>query len=112
MSRERVIFDNTGGITVHLDGWSRCYLDAKVAAEDVQTYLETRNTTWWDDHEPEALALDPTIEEINNGGYRVWDIGDTHIQFHTGNPMVPIAEAIQGWHNMEEFFKALEAGEV
>lgn len=92
-THERVIFDNGGGVTVQLLDWAHYYQDAKQAARDVAAWLKSHNTSDWEGHEPEALACDPTLGEIRNGGYRVWTVGDNPVD--------------EGWGNADDFFAEL-----
>lgn len=92
-SLERVVFDNGGGVTLQLRGWAHHYDDARWAAQDVAAWIKSHDTSDWEGHEPEALVCDPTYDEIRNGGYRVWTVGDDPID--------------EGWANADDFFAAL-----
>lgn len=95
-THERVIFDNGGGITVQLKSWAHYYQDGTKAAEDVAIWiLKGKDASGWEGHEPEALACDPSLDEIRNGGYRIWTIGDDN------------ADVREWGRNTEEFFAEL-----
>lgn len=97
MKNERVIFDNGGGITVQLGDWAHWYNDPKQAAEDVSEYVKNPNTDDWDGHEDDAAELDPSHDDIRNGGYRIWMVGDDTNQDYR-----------ESWGNASDFFTALE----
>lgn len=69
----RIVLDNGGGIVLQLGAeYAHYYQDAKQAADDLRTYLADGNTDGWDGHDEDALSVEPTDEEIRNGGYRVF----------------------------------------
>lgn len=77
------ICDNGGGITLQvIDGDARyqhTYQDAKQCATDIKVAVEGGDITEWDGNEAEgyeAFWLDPSGEDIRNGGYRLLDIYD------------------------------------
>ena len=88
-----IIFDNGGGVTLQLNEFAHHYACMDQAADDLKGYLKDQNTSEWEGHEPEALECDPTDEDINNGGYRVY------------NDVSSIKKGT-GWANIDEFFKA------
>ena len=94
-TNERVIFDNGGGITVQLLGWAHYYDCEAQAAEDVAEWIRNHDTSAWEGHDDNALAIDPDYDDIRNGGYRVWDIS------------VSTFGHLQGWSNTDEFFHVL-----
>lgn len=97
-TNERVIFDNGGGVTLQLKGWACYYQNAANAARDVAAWIEAHDTSDWEGHENEALAVDPTNEEIRNGGYRVVEIADL--------PGALTDPTCEGWGNVEDFREA------
>lgn len=84
-TNERVIFDNGGGITVQLHGWAHYYQDPTQAAQDIAEWLKNHDTIGWEGHEIEALACDPTYDEIRNGGYWIWEPGSAYPEEGSGN---------------------------
>lgn len=91
----RVIFDNGGGVTLQLPGFSHWYNHGEQAAYDYLEYLRNGDTSDWDGNEPDAMECDPTIDQIVNGGYRIWTAGD---DFDAGS----------GWANEVDFFAVLD----
>ncbi len=90
-----VIFDNGGGVTVQLSNgthsWAHSYDDAEQAAGDVRDALTDGSFYGFDGDESDAATVDPTDEEIRNGGFRVVifsDLDDLHThaneQFQSG----------------------------
>lgn len=73
----RIILDNGGGITLQLGAWAHSYEGsdnasiAKQAARDIREWLTSGTTRRWEGHDADALAIEPTSDEIRNGGYRV-----------------------------------------
>ena len=72
-ARCRIILDNAGGITLQLGEWAHWYAQGREtkAAEDIQAFLATGDTHGWEGHDDDAASLDPSADEIRNGGYRV-----------------------------------------
>lgn len=99
MNNVRVIFDNGGGITLQLGGWSCWYNEPKNAARDYYQYLQDRNTDGWEGHDEDSAALDPAIDEINNGGYRIYN--SEEISDEVKN------DESTGWDNIDEFYLAI-----
>lgn len=101
----RAIFDNGGGLTLQLGDWAHYYggYDGCIeqAAEDYKVYVETGNTDGWEGHEDEAAELDPSYDEIRNGGYKIMDADD--IQQAIDDP-----DFESGWANIQEFIDALK----
>lgn len=93
----RIIFDNGGGVTLQLGGWAHWYQDMAQAAQDLKTYETEGNTDGWDGHEDEAAELDPTYDQIRNGGYRV---------YHSSADIKAAAEDTS-WRNIKDFAAAL-----
>lgn len=95
----RLIFDNGGGLTLQLGDWAHYYggYDGCIeqAAEDIINYINNGNTDGWDGHEEEAAELDPTYDEIRNGGYRVYTISE----------IIEKSKKIDGtgWYNIDRF---------
>ena len=72
MANVRVIFDNGGGITLQFGDWAHWYNgNIEQAAEDYLAYLKDGTMEGWEGHEEDAAALEPTLDEIRNGGYRI-----------------------------------------
>ena len=71
----RIIFDNGGGITLQLPGFAHYYTDAEQCAQDICNWEDDRDTTGWEGNEEESV-FEPTHDQINNGGYRVWTLAD------------------------------------
>lgn len=73
----RIILDSGGGIILQLGDWAHDYggfiiaAIAKRAANDIREWLRSGTTDGWQGHEANALAVNPTSDEIRNGGYRV-----------------------------------------
>lgn len=67
----RVILDNGGGIVLQLGDWAHSYEDAAQCATDIREWLDSGTTDGWEGHEPECLEIEPTPDEIRNGGCRV-----------------------------------------
>lgn len=92
-----VVFDNGGGITLHLGGRYVGFYDGQeqAAATDLQNYLENGTTEGWEmDPQLEGERL-PSMEDVRNGGYLFrryteWEevVGDTFDE---------------GWANIERF---------
>ena len=73
MSSYKIILDNGGGITLQLGlDYAHYYNDADQAARDLRAYIADGTTDGWDGHDEDAATLDPTDEEIRNGGYRIF----------------------------------------
>lgn len=99
LGNPRVIFDNGGGVTVQIwDGensYSHHYDDPQEAALDVAAWIEGENTYDWEGNDEDAM-FDPTADELRNGSYRIWMIGDDI-------PSDP------GWDNMIDFFEMIKS---
>lgn len=71
-----IICDNGGGFTVQLPEWAHYYegnsFHFTQAAEDIMAFFEHGNTHTWEGHEEDAMDLNPTDEQIRNGGYLVF----------------------------------------
>jgi hypothetical protein len=94
-----VIFDNGGGVTLQLGSWAHWYNAAEMAqaARDLMVYEASGDTSDWEGHEPEAAELDPTYDQIRNGGYRV---------YHTADDIKAAAQDTS-WGNIRDFAAAL-----
>ena len=90
-----IIFDNGGGITLQLGDYGHYYDNPKQAARDYNDYLVSGSTNDWEGHEEEALELDPTYDEISNGGYRVYNSEEIAAEVDD--------EDSSGWGNIDEF---------
>jgi len=95
------IFDNGGGITLQLGTCGHTYDNAAQAAQDWKVFAAEGNTKGWDGHEDEAAELEPTADEIRNGGYRVLDADDIAAEI--------ASEDTTGWNNIDAFIAALSA---
>ena len=82
-----VICDNGGGITVQTPTFAHHYRSADQAAEDVKAILSGDDCSGWDGNEPEA-RVEPTLEDISNGGYRVIDPAPLPIKNYTSTMRV------------------------
>ena len=72
-----VIFDNGGGVTLQLPGYSHHYASGELAAVDDAAYLRNPNTTGGESGDDDGSAtLDPSEDEIKKGEYRVWNTSD------------------------------------
>jgi hypothetical protein len=67
----RIILDNGGGIILQLGDYAHSYDSAIDAARDIHEWLVSGTTRRWEGHDADALAVNPTPDEIHNGGYRV-----------------------------------------
>lgn len=76
----RVIFDNGGGAAIQLPGYAHYYSGytgaMEQAAHAVVEYMRTGNTDGWDGNEEDAATFDPSAQDVQNGGYIMYDIGD------------------------------------
>ena len=97
---QTVIFDNGGGITLQLGDWAHWYNDPEQAAEDYKAFLEDGNTSDWEGHEEDAAELDPSDDDIRNGGYRVFNDADIADMINDDN--------LDTWGNIMDFCKALK----
>ena len=95
----RLIFDNSGGVTLQLPNFAHYYDYMDQAAEDIANYVKDETTDGWDGHEEEAEELDPTYDEIRNGGYRVYTISEIIEECKK--------EDGTGWYNIDDFCSAL-----
>jgi hypothetical protein len=88
----KVIFDNAGGVTLNFGIWERKWrgeqllgaekkgdwahwYDAsriKQAAHDYHDYVTYGSTSGLARHDEDTAMLDPTHDQIRNGGYRVY----------------------------------------
>lgn len=68
---DRIILDNAGGITLQLPGYAHWYDDCRAAAVDLVAYLDGDDPSKWEGREQDAAELDPTDEQIRNGGYKI-----------------------------------------
>lgn len=108
-----VIADNGGGLTLQLTVGDTCIYQhtymgyrgcAEQCAEDIRAYREigpsvdvATEIAGWDGNEvEEAGQLEPTDEEIRNGGYWVIDVDDITEDFED-----------RGWANVADLVAAL-----
>jgi hypothetical protein len=101
--KNRAIFDNGGGITLQLGNFAHHYSDPKQAATDWTVYQQTKDTDGWEGHQEEAADLDPSYDEIRNGGYRVMDADDI-------TKMIDDCEEETSWNNINSFVAAVAEG--
>lgn len=98
MSKIEIVFDNGGGVTLQTsDGYSHHYQDMQQAATDAMAFVDNGSTDGWDGNEPDA-RVEPTADEISNGGYRVYDQDDVRDYSHVA------IDDTQSWGNVREFF--------
>lgn len=79
-----IICDNGGGTTLQVVSdsgyrYQHTYDDAAHIATDIKASLAGENPAGWDGNEAEgddASWMEPTGDEIRNGGYRVYDVDD------------------------------------
>ena len=95
----RLIFDNGGGLILQLPNFAHYYDYMDQAAEDIANYIKDETTDGWEGHEEEAAELDPTYDEIRNGGYRVYTISEIIEESKKGDST--------GWANIDMFCVAL-----
>jgi len=93
------IFDNAGGITLQLGNFAHYYNNPDQAARDYHDYMVDGTAEGWEGHEEESLELNPTQDEINNGGYRVYSHSEIIDEVNS--------DETTGWHNIDEFCLAL-----
>jgi len=70
--RRRVVFDNGGGIMLQLGRYGHYYDFPDQAAHDWDLSRD-ESPDDWDGDDPEVAAIEPTQEQIRNGGYLVCD---------------------------------------
>lgn len=111
MSSIKIIFDNAGGVTTQFTDASgkefACHrFDVSNAADDVLAFLADPDVSSWEGHDEDANSLNPTREEIANGGYRCWYCCDedpeTDAILHEMREAVTQMEQ-SGWGNSDEF---------
>jgi hypothetical protein len=95
MKNATVIFDNGGGITLQLGDWAHWYQDAAQAARDYAEYIKTGSTDGWDGLDEDAAELEPSSEEISNGGYRVYTSDEIDEERQAEDP--------SSWYNINHF---------
>jgi hypothetical protein len=100
LNKGTIIFDNGGGITVQLPDFAHWYNDPTQAARDIADYLSDGTTDGWEGHEDDAAELDPTDDQIRNGGYRVYSIPDIVDLAHDPGRGT-------SWGNIDDFCDAL-----
>lgn len=69
-NKGRILLDNGGGVTLQLGKYGHYYDSPQAAARDLVAFFGAQNVETWEGHEVEALRLDPSSEEMSNGGYR------------------------------------------
>lgn len=110
----KIIFDNAGGITVQfydtgIADFAAHTFDARLAAEWLLDFLADSDLSGWEGHDEDAMALDPTMEQIRNGGYREF-IFD-HFDLDSVRDLVTAAEQC-GWGNTDEFAARMRESET
>ncbi len=98
----KIVFDNGGGTTLILASgeFAHHYSDAAQAAQDYSIYMRDGNVDGWEGHEAELAELDPSYDEIRNGGYRVFEPSDVEEAIHSDED--------EPWNNIREFVAAVE----
>lgn len=91
-----IICDNGGGITLQVGDYQHTYDDAKHCANDIREILAGESTYDWDGNEAEYW-INPTAEQISNGGYRVFDL----------DGIISVDPESIGWHNIRELHNAM-----
>ena len=107
----KVIFDNGGGLTLQLgDNYGHYYPhDMQQAAEDYTQYLADQDTSWWEGNEEDARELDPNLDQIRNGGYKVYNADDiAGLLLKLNTQQFKEDGYITGWYNVDEFTAALQ----
>jgi len=84
----QIIFDNGGGITLQKTSkphYMHYYNDPCQTAEDIKALLSGDNPASWEGNEygqevgpddEKQTILDPSYDDIRNGGYRVYDLAE------------------------------------
>jgi hypothetical protein len=99
ITKNQAIFDNGGGITLQMGNFAQHYSDVAQAATDWVAYQSSKDASEWDGHEDEAADLEPTYDEIRNGGYCLLDAKDITRM---------INDAVEtGWYNIDRFLAAI-----
>ena len=98
----QAIFDNGGGITLQLGEFAHHYSDVRQAATDWLAYQSSKDTSDWDGHDALAAELDPTCDEIRNGGYVILDADDIA-------RMIDDSQDGNGWYNIDSFLVTVAA---
>ncbi len=100
-----IILDNGGGITLQMGEYGHYYEDAAQAANDISNWLHDGDTSDWDGCETDAVELDPTDEQVANGGYRRFRL-DRDV-----DTLLRLAREVGvcHWGNAEELSAALRA---
>jgi hypothetical protein len=109
MSGFKLIFDNGGGTVaqfVDREGrkFAHYYPDAAQVAEDVLAFLADEDVSGWEGHEEALEALNPSGDEIRNGGYRTYSAGGDLLA--EVRDLVTAAEQ-SGWGNALEFVERM-----
>ena len=101
MSKLQIVFDNGGGVTLQTsDGYAHYYQDMRLAAVDAMAFADSGSTDGWDGNDPDAL-INHTHDQINNGGYRVYDQDDVRDYMHV---RIDEDDDNQSWQNIRDFF--------
>jgi len=95
LNNTQIIFDNAGGVTLQLPGFSHYYQNPKQAAEHYHDFMVDGTTEGWDGHEEEAAELEPEDEQIRVGGYKVY--GHSDIMDECEN------DTSTAWGNIDDF---------
>jgi len=100
-----IILDNGGGITLQMGDYGHYYDDADQAANDIASWLGNADTSDWEGCEDEAVELDPTDEQVANGGYRMFQL-DRDV-----DTMLRLAREVGvcDWVNAQELSAALRS---
>lgn len=106
VTKETRIILSDSGITLQLQGWAHHYYgygEHKRCAEDIAEWLRTGSTEEWEGHDPEALEVDPTDQEVRNGCYRIIYIDRADTLFDLADQMP------ESWCNGHDLADALYA---
>lgn len=107
-----VIFDNAGGVTVQLKqgdvSWAHYYeSDLRSAAGDVHAALFGSDIDCYDGDEESAHECSPTVDEIRNGGYRVFQF-DSLSEYED----FCLTDHSSSWGNIRELTSYVARGEL
>lgn len=92
-----VIFDNAGGATLQLPGFAATFSTPEAAAAEFMAFLSSGDTAGWDGNDADAAGLDPSGDDIRNGGYRVF----------TGDELAGTDVEDCGWTNVARFVSSI-----
>lgn len=110
----KIIFDNAGGITVQfydtgITDFAAHTFDARLAADWLLDFLTDSDLSSWEGHDEDAMSLEPTNDQIRNGGYR--ELIFDHFDLASVRDLVTTAEQV-GWANASEFASRMRESET